>query len=258
MFQWIKTEASSLHRGETWQKNGWYAKMLSLGRKEVLLKSIAMALHVYAMSCFRLTKHHCQKIMSAMAAFWWNECSEKRKIHWVSWPDLCKPKELGGLGFRDIEDFSQALRAKQAWKLLSDPQSLLAQVYKGWYYANKEFLECGKGYRPSYAWRSIIFGRELLIKGLTKSIGNGRSTLVWGDKWIMDGVPPRPVNRQTFIDINLKVETLLDDTGNWNVEMLTELFPPNEVVRIRQMIPGDVNDGFVWVYSQHGAYTVKT
>nr|VDD51770.1 unnamed protein product [Brassica oleracea] len=78
------------------------------------------------------------------------------------------------------------------------------------------------------------------------------------DKWIMDGVPPRPVNRQTFIDINLKVETLLDDTGNWNVEMLTELFPPNEVVRIRQMMPGDVNDGFVWAYSQHGAYTVKT
>lgn len=218
--------------------SGWYAKTLSLGGKEVLLKSIAMALPVYAMSCFRLTKHHCQKIMSAMAEFWWNECSEKRKIHWVSWPELCKPKEEGGLGFRDIEDFNQALLAKQAWKLLNEPQSLLARVYKGRYYANREFLECGKGYRPSYAWRSILFGRELLQQGLIKSIGNGRSTTVWGDKWILDEVPRRPVNRQSLIDVNLKVSSLLDNSGQWNSDMLIELFPPNEVVRIKQMIPG--------------------
>lgn len=49
--------------------NGWFAKKLSLGGKEVLLKLIAMALPVYAMSCFKLTKHHCQKIMSAMLSF---------------------------------------------------------------------------------------------------------------------------------------------------------------------------------------------
>lgn len=199
----------------------------------MLLKSIAMALPVYAMSCFRLTKHHCQKIMSAMAAFWWNECGDKNKIHWVSWPKMCLPKELGGLGFRDIEDFNQALLAKQAWKLLNEPQSLLAQIYKGRYYANKEFLECGKGYRPSYAWRSILFGRELLNKGLVKSIGNGRATSVWSEKWIMDEVPRRPVNRQTLIDVNLKVSLLIQSSGEWNDDILTELFPPNEVFRIK-------------------------
>ena len=59
----------------------WFAKKLSLGGKEVLLKSIAMALPIYATSCFQLTKHHCQKIMSAMASFWWDECDEKKKIH---------------------------------------------------------------------------------------------------------------------------------------------------------------------------------
>lgn len=81
---------------------GWYAKTRALGGKEVFLKSIAMALSVYAMSCFRLTKHHCQKIMTAMAAFWLNECSDKKKIYWVSWSNMYIPKEFGGLGFRDI------------------------------------------------------------------------------------------------------------------------------------------------------------
>ena len=193
--------------------SGWYAKTLSFGGKEILLKPIAMALPVYAISCFRLTKHNFQKIMSAMVAFWWNECSDEKNIHLVSWPKLCMPKDFGGLGFQDVEDSNQALLAKQAWKLLNEPQSLLAQVYRGRYYANKDFLECGKGYIPSYAWRSIMFGRELLTKGLIKSIGNGRSTSIWSENWIMDDVLRRPVNRQLLIDANLKVSSLFDSPG---------------------------------------------
>ena len=37
-----------------------------------------------------------------------------------------------------------------------------------------------------FAWRSILFGRELLQKGLKWQIGNGRNTRVWLDKWVQD------------------------------------------------------------------------
>ena len=96
------------------------------------------------------------------------------------------------------------------------------------------------------------------MKGLIKSIGNGRSTFVWSENWIMDSTPRRPVSCQLLFDVTLKVSALIDSLGSWNLERLVELFPPNEVQRIKQMTPGVVTDCHVWAFSRHGDYTVKT
>ncbi|CAA7035556.1 unnamed protein product [Microthlaspi erraticum] len=193
-----------------------------------------------------------------MTEFWWNACEEKRKIHWVSWKEMCKSKANGGLGFRDISDFNQSRLAKQAWRILNVPDSLLSRLYKGRYFQSTDFLSCGKDSRPSYTWRSILHGRELLSRGLMKSIGNGQDTNVWIDKWILDEAPRRPVNKQCLYDLCLKVSDLILPSGRWNGGLLRELFPPADVVRIENMDIGNVHDKNIWSYTKHGAYTVKS
>lgn len=104
----------------------WSTRFLSGAGKEVLLKSILTAIPVYAITCFRLPASLCKQIQSILTRFWWDSKSDIRKICWVAWSRLTLPKTMGGVGFRDIECYNQALLAKIAWHLIRDPQSLLA------------------------------------------------------------------------------------------------------------------------------------
>lgn len=68
-------------------------------------------------------------------------------------------REQGGLGIKDIQGFNHVCLAKQAWGILNHPESLFARVFKSRYFENSDFLSAKNGPRPSYAWRSIQFGK---------------------------------------------------------------------------------------------------
>jgi hypothetical protein len=53
--------------------NGWKEKFLSIGGKEILLKVVAQAIPVYAMSVFQIPIGVCKRMMDAIALFWWGD-----------------------------------------------------------------------------------------------------------------------------------------------------------------------------------------
>jgi hypothetical protein len=50
--------------------SGWKEKLLSMGGKEVLIKSIAQASPVYAMMVFKIPKIVCKGITDAISQYW--------------------------------------------------------------------------------------------------------------------------------------------------------------------------------------------
>lgn len=105
-------------------------------------------------------------------------------MHRKSWKGLCLPKNLGGLGFRDLWVFNQALLAKKGWCLLQEPSSLLARVLKARYFPKSYFTSAFRGSNPSFSWRSIWGANSLLWEGLLRRIGNGTNVSIWKDSWI--------------------------------------------------------------------------
>lgn len=122
----------------------------------------------------------CQDINSMMSRFWWGNKENKSKVAWMSWERMGKPKEKGGLGYRDFESFNLALLAKQGWRLIQYPNSLVARIYKEKYYSQCTLLEIPLGKRPSYAWRSIWNLEKLLQEGLIWRVGDDRTVKIWG------------------------------------------------------------------------------
>lgn len=82
------------------------------------------------MSCFRIPKSIYDDIEMECANFWWGMENGHNNMHWKSWANLAKPKHLGGMGCKQLAPFNQALLAKQIWRMVRHPSSLLARVLK--------------------------------------------------------------------------------------------------------------------------------
>ena len=171
----------------------WSSRQLSSAGKLVMLKAVLTVVPSYAMTCFLLPISLCVRIQSTLTRYWWDASPEKKKMCWVAWDKLTKPKALGGLGIRDIQAFNKALLAKLAWRIITKPGCLLARVLNGKYCIKAPFLQVPETKTMSHGWRSIIAGRDLLLCQLGKVIGNGESTRVWKDPWLSTDHPSIPI-----------------------------------------------------------------
>lgn len=144
---------------QMWRRiNGLSDRPLSRKGNEVMLKAVIQAIPTYVMSCFELPVAICEMMRKAIANQWWGFKDGRRKMHWRSWSWLSRPKNLGGMGFRDLELFNQAMLGWQCWRLLTDPSSLCARVLKGRYFPNCDFWSASCPRSASYTWRSILHG----------------------------------------------------------------------------------------------------
>ena len=176
-----KKESFTHIKQQIWKKSqGWEAKLLSQAGREVLIKAVAQAVPTYTMSCFKLPITLCHEIEALICRFFWGQRGDRRKIHWTKWQDLCKPKNQGGMGFKDLALYNDALLAKQTWRLLHDTQSLFYKVFKAKFFPNSTVLEAKCPQSASHAWKSIIKGRDVIKRGGLWRIGAGYSVQVWG------------------------------------------------------------------------------
>ncbi|GAU48256.1 hypothetical protein TSUD_174940 [Trifolium subterraneum] len=180
-----KTQVFNFIQDKIWKKlKGWKEKHLSFAGRGALIKAVAQAIPTYLMSNFLIPKGLCNQMESMIDRLWWGSNVDKRKIHWVGWKKTCKQKQSGGMGFRDPRAFNEALLAKQGWRFLTEPDSLMARSLKAKYFPHHNFFQAKKGTRSSYSWQSIHQASWILKKGCFWIMGNGNHINIWEDRWI--------------------------------------------------------------------------
>ncbi|XP_010682933.1 uncharacterized protein LOC104897695 [Beta vulgaris subsp. vulgaris] len=244
-----------------WKKlQGWKEKLLSRAGKEVLLKAVIQSIPTYMMSLFAIPDCILSEINAMCARFWWGSRGTERRMHWLSWEKMCLPKAYGGMGFRDLKVFNQALLAKQGWRLLCHNGSMAHAVFNARYYPRSNFLNARRGFDPSYVWRSIWGAKSLLLEGLKWRVGDGSSIGVWEESWLPGesaAVVPTP-NMESPAD--LRVSDLLDASGRWDELVLRNHFTEEDILLIREIPlssrkPPDLQ---YWWPSTDGFFTTKS
>ncbi|KAF7809654.1 reverse transcriptase [Senna tora] len=185
---------------------------------------------------------------------------EEGRIHWQAWEKLTRSKEVGGLGFRDFSCFNLAMLAKQGWRIISNPNELWVRILKGIYFPKCSFLEAKKGAKASWAWSSLLEGRDLLVKNLTWRVGDGCSIDFWKDPWVPNLPNFRlPVEGGSASQGMVKVADFIVN-GRWDAAKLRLVVESDVVEEIFALhIPrsGGV-DKLCWAESKNGVYSVRS
>ncbi|KAK5836733.1 hypothetical protein PVK06_012533 [Gossypium arboreum] len=135
--------------------NSWTKRLLSFGGKEVFIKVVLQSIPTYAMSIFLAPKGVIEDIQAMLSRTWWSGKEKGRFWTMIPWKMLCKPKGMGGLGFRDVRLFNLALLGRQVWRILNNTDSLCFKVLSSKYFSDGDIFHAKKVDKASFTWSSI-------------------------------------------------------------------------------------------------------
>ncbi|XP_042964706.1 uncharacterized protein LOC122298928 [Carya illinoinensis] len=254
--------ASKHLKERVWLKvNNWKNKFLSQAEKEVLLKAVVQAIPTYSMSVFMLPRKLCKEIAVIMARFWWSHMQNDKRIHWRSWSKMGNSKGRGGLGFRELECFNKAMLAKQVWRILNNPNSLVARVMQEKYFKGKSVLDARLGYSPSLVWKSLFSSVGLIKDGLLWRVGDGNTIKIWKDRWVLSSSFHLLQSYVKMLPTEATVKQLIkEDRGKWNEELINEIFNKEEAEAIGNIPLSKMGtkDKMRWGCPQNGLFSVKS
>lgn len=118
------------------------------------------------------------------------------------------------MGFRDLVTFNKALLAKQIWRMILFSDSLIARVFKVRYFKHMDIMEAMAGSNASYIWRSILWSRDILTKGIVWKVNDGLNINARKDQWIPDLTSGRITSSISF-DNNVNVKEFINQSNKF-------------------------------------------
>ncbi|GKV48452.1 hypothetical protein SLEP1_g55265 [Rubroshorea leprosula] len=258
----------------------WKGQNLSLGGRITLLNSMLSSLPVYLMSAYKIPKGILFSLDKIRRNFLWGGMGERKKISWVNWERVCRSKENGGLGVKDLRKFNMALLGKWWGRLAKGEDGLWSKVISSKYEENGghwlDWVRDRSG-GGSIWWRDIQNlnagdggNAGWLTEGFRIKVGEGKRVSFWWDEWCGEICLANKFPRLYILSTGKDKECFqmgraLNGTWRWNLtwrrtlhqweeETAKELQNMIEKLRIS---PGSA-DNWKWIHSPDGEYSTAT
>ena len=238
----------------------WKKQTLSLAGRVTLTKTVLSSIQVHSMSTIYLHVSTLEKLDSLSRSFVWGSGQ-----HLVSWVKICRPKAEGGLGIRVSREMNKSLIAKVGWRLLHDKESLWARVLRSKYSVGDihdlAWMIVGK--KVLSTWRSIAMGiREVVAKGHTWVIGNGRGIKFWTDRWL-SGQSLMAIAIADLPDEyeNITARELWVEGGGWDLTRISPFVTGDIRLELAVVVidtVSEVQDRLASGETPNGKFTVKS
>lgn len=115
------------------------------------------------------------------------------------------------------------------------------------------------GSNPSYIWRNILWGRDVIHKGLRWRIGDGKQVKVYQSGWLRRPVMFKPIS-PTCLPLETMVSKLIDEDHCWKDLLIRQHFHQEDATqKLKIPIPRQPRpDRVLWHYDKKGYYSIKS
>jgi exonuclease III len=251
---------------------GWKKIYLSKGGRLTLIKSTLSNLPTYYLSLFPVPMSVANRIEKIQRDFLWGGMGDEKKLHLVSWNQVCRPLRAGGLGIRNVFKFNKALLGKWLWRYATEREALWYKVIKE-KYEEQDGGWCSKEVCGTFGvglWKHIRRGWDMFARNVRFEVGLGSKILFWHDTWC-GNQPLKHAYPSLYRIARYKEAWVNDNFGwrngvvewnvifirsiqDWEMDMISTFFEMLYSCKISQ---GNA-DRLYWSPSKKGVFEVKS
>ncbi|GJU60185.1 RNA-directed DNA polymerase, eukaryota, reverse transcriptase zinc-binding domain protein [Tanacetum coccineum] len=181
----------------------WKCKYLSCVGRLLLISAVLESTSVYRASVFKLPKTVIKEINGILKRFLCSNGDSAKGKAKVAWKQVCKPKEYGGLGLKNLEAWNEALLTKHLWNIAAKKDTLWVKWVHMMRLKEKSIWNVQFDPSDIWSWKCLLEIRDKVMDRMQYVVSDGSKICMWYDRWNDSGLLINLVTHRDLYDARM-------------------------------------------------------